>query len=73
MRVSWQGKINTIDSCIICLILKWLKTFLLDKSCNGVNLEFQYDDITFYLKLFVLLYANDTIVYGTYEKDFKII
>ena len=31
----------------------------------------QYDDITLYLKLFVLLYADDTVVFGTDEKEFQ--
>ena len=35
--------------------------FLCDKSCNGVNFEFQYDYITLHLKLLVLLYAEDTV------------
>ena len=34
------------------------------------NFEFQYDDITLYLKLFVLLYADDTVVFATDEKSF---
>ena len=33
---------------------------------------FQYDHITFYLKMFVLLYADDTVVFQTGEKDFQI-
>ena len=48
-----------------------LETVLSNKSCNGVNIEFKYDDITFYLKLFVLLYVDDTVVFGTDEKEFQ--
>ena len=33
--------------------------------------EFKYDDITLCLKLLVLLYAADTVVFGTDEKDFQ--
>ena len=43
----------------------------IDKSCNGVNFEFQYDDLPLYLKLLVLLYADDTVVFGTDEKEFQ--
>ena len=46
-------------------------TFLCDKCCNGVNFECQYDDITLYSKLLVLLYAIDTVVFGTDEKAFQ--
>ena len=35
------------------------------------NFEFQYDDVTLYLKLLVLLYADDTVVLGTDEKDLQ--
>ena len=37
------------------------------------NFKFQYDDITLYLKSPVLIYANDAVVFGTDEKDFKMI
>ena len=48
-------------------------SFLCERSCNGVNFEFQYDDITLYmyLKLLVLLYPDDTVVFGTDEKEFQ--
>ena len=53
------------------LFLNDLESFLCDKSCNGVNFEFQYDDITLCLKLIVLLVADDTVVFGTDEKEFQ--
>ena len=55
----------------LALFLNDLESFLCDKSCNGVNFELQYDDITLYLKLLVLLYADDTVVFGTDEKEFQ--
>ena len=33
--------------------------------------EFQYDDITLYKELLVLLYADDTVVFGTDKKEFQ--
>ena len=54
----------------ICLIFKRLR-FFCNKSCNGVNFEFQYDDTALYLKLLVLLYADDTVVLGTDKKEFQ--
>ena len=43
-----------------------------DKSCNGVNIEFQFDDITLYLKMLVFaLYADDTVVFGTNDKELQ--
>ena len=55
----------------MALFLNDLESFLCDKNCNGVNFKLQYDDITLYLKLFVLLYADDTVVFGTDEKEFQ--
>ena len=50
---------------------KRLRIFPMHKSCNGVNFEFQYDDITLYLKLRVLLYAENTVIFCTDEKEFQ--
>ena len=58
---------------LFALFLNDLEAFLCDKSCNGVNFEFQYDDITLYLKLLVLLYADDTVVLVQMRRNFKII
>ena len=56
---------------LFALFLNALVSFTCDRRCNGVNFEFQYEDITLYLKLFVLLYAHDTVVFGTDEKEFQ--
>ena len=64
-----QGE--NLSPVLFALFLNDLESFLCDKSCSGVNFEFQYDDITLYLKLLVLLYADDTVVFGTDEKEFQ--
>ena len=64
-----QGE--NLSPVLFALFLNDLESFLCDKSCNGVNFEFQYDDRTLYLKLLVLLYADDTVVFGTDEKEFS--
>ena len=47
---------------------------LCDRSCNGVNFEFQYDNITLYLKLLVLLNADVTVVFLVQmRRNFKIV
>ena len=65
-----QDKVK-IYPCIICLFLNDLKSFLCNKNCNVGNFELQYDHITLYLKLLALLYADDTIVFGTDQTDFQ--
>ena len=61
-----QGE--NLSPVFFALFLNDLESFLSDKSCNGVNFEFQYDNITLYFKLLVLFYADDTVVFGTAEK-----
>ena len=62
---------DNLPPVLIALFLNDLESFLRDKSCNGVNVEFQYDDIALYLKLLVLLYADDTVGFDTDEKEFQ--
>ena len=83
-RVSYNGEHSSFSSSfrgvrqgenlspvLFALFLNDLESFLCNKSYNGVNFEFQYDEITLYLKLLVLLYADDTVVFGTDEKEFQ--
>ena len=34
-------------------------------------LSLQFDDITLYMKMLALLYAEDTVVFSTDEKEFQ--
>ena len=61
---------ENLSPVLLALLFNGLESILCDKSCNGVNFQFQYDDITLYLKLLVLLYAIDTVVFGSDEKEF---
>ena len=64
-----QGK--DLSPVLFALFINDLETFLSDRSCNGVNFELRYVDIGLYLKLFVLLYADDTVIFGTDEKELQ--
>ena len=70
---SFRGirKDENLPPVLFALVLNDLESFLCDKGCNGVNFEFQYDDITLYFKLLVLRYADDTVVFCTDEKEFQ--
>ena len=62
---------ENLSPVLFALVLNDLETFLCDKSCNGIIFEFQYDDITLYLKLLVLLNADDTVVLVQMRRNFK--
>ena len=67
-----QGK--NLFSVLFALFLNDLESFLCDKSCIGVNFEFQYDGITLYLKLLVLLYMTTMQLFLVHmRRNFKII
>ena len=48
-----------------------LEDFTKARSCSGISLEFVSDDLYFYLKLLVLLYADDTVIFGTDKTSFQ--
>ena len=64
-----QGE--NLSPVLFALYLNDLESFLLSNSCNGVNLNFESDQTILYLKLIVLLYADDTVIFGTDEKSFQ--
>ena len=45
--------------------------FLCDKNCNGVNISYEMDDIDIFLKLLILLYADDTVLMTENRKDMQ--
>ena len=62
---------ENLSAVLFALFLNDLEAFLSDRSCNGVNFEFRYDDMFLYLKLYVQRYADDTVIFGTGEKEFQ--
>ena len=43
----------------------YLEDYLEQHNCNGINIESSDQEISIYLKLLVLLYADDTVIFGT--------
>ena len=56
---------------LFALFLNDLEDFMKARSCPGISLEFVSEDLYFYLKLLVLLYADDTVIFGTDEISFQ--
>ena len=73
LRLSRRITYEKVSSVPFVLFLNDLETFLCNKCCNGVNFEFQYDDITLHMELLVLLYADDTFVLGRMEMTLKLL
>ena len=45
--------------------------FLCDKNCNGVNISYEMDVIVIFLKILILLYADDTVLMTENHKDMQ--
>ena len=64
-----QGE--NISPVLFSIFFNDLETFLASNNCTGIDMNFNYDDLTVFLKIFVLPYADDTIIFGMDEKNFQ--
>ena len=48
-----------------------LNSFLMPKGLNGATSELNSEDIYIYLKIMILLYADDTVLFSDSESDMK--
>ena len=64
-----QGE--NISPLLFAIYLNDLETFLLASGSEGINLEFNHEDILCYLKLLILLYADDTVIFSNDQGDFQ--
>ena len=69
LRGVRQGE--NLSPVLFALFLNDLEDFMHSNSCTGVDLEFVSDTIYIYLKLFILLYADDTVIFGVDETSFQ--
>ena len=58
-----QGE--NLSPVLFALFLNDLDDYLEQHNCNGINIESSDQEISIYLKLLVLLYADDTVIFGT--------
>ena len=68
--LSFRG-VRHLSPVLFSIFLNDLETFLASNNCTGIDMNFNYDDLTVFLKIFVLLYADDTIIFGMDEKNFQ--
>ncbi|KAK6166223.1 hypothetical protein SNE40_022972 [Patella caerulea] len=80
--VKYKNKISATFPCVrqgenlspllFALYLNDLEAFLLDHDCKGVQTEYYGNELLNYLKIFVLLYADDTVLFADNVKNMNI-
>ena len=53
------------------MFLNDLEDFLDTNNCFGIDLEIKHDDITNFLKIMILLYADDTVIFAMDPASFQ--
>ena len=53
------------------VFLNDLESFMANYGATGINLDLRYDQLIIFLKMFMLLSADDTVIFGTDENHFQ--
>ena len=64
-----QGE--NLSPVLFAIFLNDLDFFLISNNCKGIDLTLRYEQVILFLKIFVLLYADDTVRFGTGENSFQ--
>ena len=59
------------STILFSIYLNDLNQFLMSRSVNGLSVDVDTPEIHHYLKLLILLYADDTILFGASAKDLQ--
>ena len=62
---------ENLSPFLFSIFVNDLNHFLMSKSLNGLTCEFNSDEIYIYLKLMMLLYADDTVLFMDSESDMQ--
>ena len=64
-----QGE--NLSPALFSLFLNDLEDFLNAHHCEGISVDYTDEDIRLYLKILILLYADDTVIFGTDPHSFQ--
>lgn len=64
-----QGE--NLSPFLFTIFLNDLECFLRSKHIDGVKIDYDLEDASFYLKLLVLLYADDTVIFSENKDDLQ--
>ena len=64
-----QGE--NLSPFLFSISLNDLNAYLMTKQANGVNCDINYEDVSVYIKILVLLFAGDMVLFGTNEADLQ--
>ena len=64
-----QGE--NLSPALFSLFLNDLENHLTSHHCKGIPLDYEDDDISMYLEILILLYADDTVIFGTDPNSFQ--
>ena len=69
LRVLQQRE--NLSPVLFVLFFSDFEDFMKSRSCSGISLEIVLEDLYFHLKLPVMLYADDTVIFGIDESSFQ--
>ena len=64
-----QGE--NLSPLLFSIFLNNVEQFLCEKNCSGVNFFYEMGDIVIFLKLLIILYADDTVLMTENHKDMQ--
>ena len=64
-----QGE--NLSPALFSLFLNDLEDYLNAHHCKGISVDYTDEDISVYLKILILLYADNTVIFGTDPHSFQ--